>query len=224
MDKMNFKGTIRSIQPRIRLMRSFDESSHSYLGYVIALSGWLMTETETHAPDNSGLEPAESAILFSIAIGPAAQAKHQFRAGDQISGTCVPVVDAQLETADYNKVSRLKKIAAAPDSVQQPPPWLTLLPDLETYRQRGPRRLSSITYKNKCNTCIWGCQMPVEIIIDHWNPGPRHYRFETFCYGPLSCRLYKAGPNRKVEGRHGMVYIEEDWVDQELTGHRETDE
>jgi hypothetical protein len=38
------------------------------------------------------------------------------------------------------------------------------------------------------------------------------------------CRLYKAGPNRKVEGRNGMVYVEEDWVDEEATGHREMNE
>jgi hypothetical protein len=36
--------------------------------------------------------------------------------------------------------------------------------------------------------------------------------------------LYKAGPNRKVEGRKGMVYVEEDWVDEEAVSHRELDE
>lgn len=67
--------------------------------------------------------------------------------------------------------------------------------------------------------------MPVEIIVDNWNPrGRRKYRFETFCYGPLSCKLYKAGPNRKVEGRGGMVYVEEDWVDEANVAHREMDE
>lgn len=66
--------------------------------------------------------------------------------------------------------------------------------------------------------------MPVEIIIDHWDPLKRKYRFETFCYGPLSCKFYKAGPTRKVEGRKGMVYEEEDWVDEEAVGHRELDE
>jgi len=66
--------------------------------------------------------------------------------------------------------------------------------------------------------------MPVEITIDHWNPGKKKYRFETFCYGSLSCKLYKAGPNRKVEGRNGMVYIEEDWVDEDMTSHRDLDE
>jgi hypothetical protein len=35
MDKLNFKGTITSIQPRIRLTRSFDEASHTYLGLCL---------------------------------------------------------------------------------------------------------------------------------------------------------------------------------------------
>ncbi len=60
--------------------------------------------------------------------------------------------------------------------------------------------------------------MPVEIIIDQWNPGKKKYRFETFCYGPLNYKLYKSGPIRKVPGRNGMVYEEEDWVDEEETG------
>lgn len=69
--------------------------------------------------------------------------------------------------------------------------------------------------------CIWGCRMPVEIIIDHWNPDRRKYRFETFCYGPKSCRFYRAGPTRKVPGRKGMTWEEEDWVDEEATSHRD---
>ena len=59
--------------------------------------------------------------------------------------------------------------------------------------------------------------MAVEMIIDHWNSNQRRYRTETFCYGPLSCSLHKAGPTRKVPGRRGMSYEEEDWVDAEET-------
>jgi hypothetical protein len=47
--------------------------------------------------------------------------------------------------------------------------------------------------------------MPVEMIID----------------GPKSCRFYKAGPTRKVPGRKGMTWEEEDWVDEEATAHRD---
>jgi hypothetical protein len=46
----------------------------------------------------------------------------------------------------------------------------------------------------------------------------------TFCYGPLSCPLYKSGPPRKLPGRRGMTYTEEDWIDDEATSHRSPDE
>lgn len=63
MDKLNFKGTITSIQPRIRLTRSFDEASHTYLGYAIKIAGTIYAEETT----------------FSIGIGKAAQAKFNFK-------------------------------------------------------------------------------------------------------------------------------------------------
>ena len=66
--------------------------------------------------------------------------------------------------------------------------------------------------------------MPVEITLDHWNPDQRRYRVETFCYGPLSCPAYKAGPTRKVPGRNGTIFEEPDWVDVEATSHRHPDE
>ena len=62
--------------------------------------------------------------------------------------------------------------------------------------------------------------MAVEMIIDHWNPSKLRYHTETFCYGPRACPLYRSGPERKVPGRHGMSYTEEDWVDDEATTPR----
>lgn len=208
MAKLQFKGIIISIQPRIRLTRSFDESSHSYLGYALKLTGAIAGDEKD----------------FSIGIGKAAHEKHQFKAGEVISGECVPVGDERLEPVEFYKVSKLKKLSAV-DIIKEGPPWETIPPDLDTYRGRGHRRLAARTYDTKCSTCIWGCRMPVEIIVDNWNPrGRKKYRLETFCYGPLSCKFYKPGPNRKVEGRSGMVYVEEDWVDEMQTAHREPDE
>ena len=66
--------------------------------------------------------------------------------------------------------------------------------------------------------------MPVEIIVDHWNPTRKRYREETFCYGPLSCLLYRPGPTRKVPGRQGMTWEEQDWVDQDAVAHRDADD
>jgi len=209
MDKLAFEGVITSVQPRIRLNRSFDEASHTYLGYAIFLQGTI------------GAEERE----FSIGVGKAAHEKHQFRIGDRLSGFCLPVLDERKEPVEFYKVSGLKKLATSSIEPEAPPPWHDLCPDLETYRSRGHRRLDARTYAAKCQSCMWGCRMPVEIIIDNWNPkGKVNYRMETFCYGPLSCKLYKAGPKRQVEGRAGMVYVEEDWVDEMQVEHRGPDE
>jgi hypothetical protein len=208
MTKYTFKGIITSIQPRIRLTRSFDEASHTYLGYAIKIAGTIDNQDTT----------------FSIGIGKAAQAKFNFKVNDVISGACLTVPDPDMEPVDYYKVSKLAK-AAEGEQGSTSAPWELVPPELEVYRARGHRRLATRTYEVKCSSCMWGCRMPVEIIVDNWNPrGKRKYRFETFCYGPLSCKLYKAGPNRKVQGRNGMVYVEEDWVDQMMTEHRDPDE
>lgn len=129
-----------------------------------------------------------------------------------------------MEPVEYYKVSKIKVISNG-EQGSNSSPWELVPPKLEIYRERGHRRLAARTYDNKCSSCIWGARMPVEIIVDNWKPrGRRKYRFETFCYGPLGCKLYKAGPNRRVEGRNGIVYIEEDWVDQMAVEHREEDE
>lgn len=144
---------------------------------------------------------------------------------DIISGECVPVLDPDTEPTDYYKVSKLKLITRSTTIINTSSPWELVPPELELYRERGHRRLAARTYHTKCSSCMWGARMPVEIIVDNWNPrGRRKYRFETFCYGPLSCKLYKAGPNRKVEDRNGMVYVEEDWVDAMNVEHRGEDE
>jgi 1,2-phenylacetyl-CoA epoxidase catalytic subunit len=76
-NKFIFKGTITSIQPRIRLTRSFDEASHTYLGYAIKIAGTIDDEETT----------------FSIGIGKAAQAKFNLKVNDVISGKCLSVPD-----------------------------------------------------------------------------------------------------------------------------------
>lgn len=96
-----FKGTIISIQPRIRLTRSFDESSHTYLGYAITLDGEIDTQNTT----------------FSVGIGKVAHAKHQFKVNDIISGECVPVPDPDTEPTEYYKVSKLKLITRSTPSL-----------------------------------------------------------------------------------------------------------
>jgi hypothetical protein len=157
-------------------------------------------------------------------VGKGAHAKYGFKTGDVVSGEGIPVADSRLETAELYKVSNLRVTARGNGEDSGPPPWHGVPPELPVYRERGHRRLAARTFDKKCASCIWGCRMAVEMIIDHWNPSQRRYRTETFCYGPLSCPRHKAGPTRKVPGRRGMVYEEEDWVDDGETCHREPDE
>jgi len=206
--KVKWSGTLTSVQPRIRLMRSFDERSHTYLGYLLRIIGEVEGVTRE----------------FIVAIGKGAQAKHDFRSGDRVTGVSEPVSDVRLEVAEFYKTSGLRLLERRSNETAEAPPWLGVVPDLETYRRRGHQRLASRTYDAKCRDCLWACRMPVEMIIDHWNPSRKKYRFETFCYGPKSCSFYSSGPTRKVPGRRGMTWEEEDWVDEEETAHRSMDE
>jgi hypothetical protein len=192
--KVVWSGVIIAVQPRIRLTRSFDERSHSYLGYLLRIQGSI----------------GEAVSEFRVGLGSGAHAKHQFRIGDSIEGVGLRVRDPQLEMADVYRVSKLKILRRSDDS-DSAAPWHRVPPPLPIYRERGHRRLATATYESKCQSCMWGCAMPVEIIVDHWNPERRRYRTETFCYGPLSCPLYRSGPTRKV--RAGM-----EWSTKSLTG------
>jgi len=206
--KVFWSGKIISIQPRIRLTRSFDQRSHNYLGYLLTVQGLAGGEERT----------------FIVAIGKEAQAKYQFETGDTASGRSEFVEDVRTEVAEYYKTSELKLVEKRREPAGSPPPWMGLPPPLEIYRQRGHRRLDPRTYTTRCAACILGCRMAVEMIIDHWNPRQKRYREETFCYGPRSCPLYKAGPTRKVPGRKGMIWEEEDWIDEDAVSHRGMDE
>ena len=44
MSKIPWSGTIISVQPRIRLWRSFDQRGHSYLGYSLIIDGRIGDE------------------------------------------------------------------------------------------------------------------------------------------------------------------------------------
>ncbi len=208
-NKIRWSGVLTSVQPRIHLSRSFDQRSHSYLGYVLRIDGDIGGERRQ----------------FLVAVGKSAHAKHQFHVGDNVSGVGIPVADRRRETAELYKVSQLKVLSRATNETSgEGPPWRDIAPELPVYRARGHRRLATRTFKSKCQSCIWASQMAVEMIIDHWDPHQRRYRTETVCYGPLSCSLYKAGPTRKVPGRRGMTFEEEDWIDQDATSHRSPDE
>lgn len=137
--KLPWTGVLVSVQPRIRLSRSFDERAHSYLGFVLGVAA----------------EPNLSAE-FVVALGNAAQAKHEFRRGDLVSGEGVPVADERLEVADLYKASKLQVISRAASPALIGPPWQGAPPPLEVYRQRGHCRLDVKTCAAKCSTStLW---------------------------------------------------------------------
>ena len=208
IEKIPWSGQLIAIQARIRLLRSFSERHHNYQGYVLRIKGICDNETRE----------------FLIAVGKGAHEKNRFCSDMKLSGLSVSVSNPRLETAEYYKTSQIRIKKNSSDLPTQEPPYLGIPPDLNIYRSRGHRRLDPKTYQSKCLRCIWGCKMPVDIIIDHWNSSKRKYRFETFCYGPKSCPLYKAGVTRKVPGRKGMIWEEENWVDEDATFHRGLDD
>jgi hypothetical protein len=139
-----WQGTLVGIQPRIRLTRSFDERSHTYLGYALRLDGAI--------GDRRG--------EFLVGIGSGTQAKHRFRAGDVIQGESDPVPDPRTEPVDFYKTVRLKLVARGPEGPPSPPPpWVGVPPELPVYRERGHRRLDAKTYESRCRVCLWGCRM-----------------------------------------------------------------
>lgn len=206
--KVEWRGIVTSVQPRFRLGRSFDQRHHEYLGFALRVRGEIDGESTT----------------AWFGVGKAAHAKHGFHVGQVALGWAEPVADPRTEVVEYYKVSRIS-VKEGPAPANAPPPWHGVAPAIEVYRERGHRRLAPRTYASEaCSSCIWGVHMPVELIIDHWNPDEKKYRTETFCYGPKSCRFYRPGPSRKVPGRSGMTFDEEDWVDEEETAHRGPDD
>ena len=90
------------MQPRIRLTRSFDQRSHTYQGYLLRPQGTI------------GDDQRECLV----AVGEAAHAEHQFRAGDRVSGEGVPVADPHTEVAELYKVGKLKVLEPVRSSFQ----------------------------------------------------------------------------------------------------------
>jgi hypothetical protein len=106
-EKIHWNGLLISVQPRIRLGRSFDQRSHTYLGYALKVHGRVGEETRE----------------FLVGVGEGAHAKHQFRSGDTASGEALRVADPRLETVEFYKVSNLKVTSSDVQKDTQPPPW-----------------------------------------------------------------------------------------------------
>lgn len=195
--KIAFSGIICAVKARIRLIRSYDEVHHAYLGYVLVMDGTI----------------AGTKCQFRVAIGEKTHLKNQFRIGDEISSETLQVEQPKSEWAEYYKVSGLEIIRRGPDSEERPPdPKGGIALALSVYRSNGHLRLDARTYENHCQICPWGLVMATEIIIDHWNPDKKKWRFETHCYGPRECQYYRPGKARIVQGRK----LEMKWVDDDF--------
>lgn len=107
MTKLSWSGRIISVQPRIRLTRSFDQRSHTYLGYSLVTEGVIDGQ-----PDQ-----------FSIGIGKAAHQRHQFQVGDEVRGESLPVADVRLEPVAYYQTSKLKVLSRFAGTADPSPPW-----------------------------------------------------------------------------------------------------
>ena len=77
VEKILWSGVLTSVQPRIRLNRSFDQRSHTDQGYVLRVRGSV------------GGEERE----FLVGVGEAAHTRYQVKVGDTLSGEALPVAN-----------------------------------------------------------------------------------------------------------------------------------
>jgi hypothetical protein len=183
MEKLTWSGAILSIQPRSNVWRyRIDNRTHSLTGYNLFLDGIANGESK----------------LFAVAISEKQQQTVGFRIGDEASGTGWTKKYPQWEYADYYRVGALKRVKSnnTPADESNAPPWTGDPPDMATYEWRGCRVLSKASWKGKCFKCKWATMANVTIEFD-WGVRQK-WRFESFCYGPKSCKLYKRGAEPMV--------------------------
>lgn len=207
--KVNWQGEIISIQPRTRVWRYLtDNRTHYYLGYNLFISG----------SSSDGKE------RFTVAISEKQQLKILFRIGDVVEGTAWTKQYEEREFADFYKAGSLRLLNRAAVSLEMmPPPWIMAPPTMQVYEERGARLLSKSLWETKCFKCLWANMANVEIQWD-FDKNIKKYRFETFCYGPKSCKFYKMGRPRSVPYKNRGSAIDDGWLDDICTEGRDEDE
>lgn len=207
-EKISFQGTVLSVQPRSNVWRyRLDNRTHSLTGYNIFLTGVAEGEEKK----------------FVVAISEKQQMKLRCHIGDVISGTGWTKKYPDLEYADYYRAGALKKAKEGPAvNSESSEPWTDEVPELSVYDWRGCRLLDKICWNKKCFTCKWAAMANVTIEYN-WGVSQK-FRFESFCYGPKNCSLYKMGRPRAVPDKQlGSVY-DEGWLDDICTENRGDDE
>jgi hypothetical protein len=207
-EKVEWHGVILSIQPRTTVWRYvLDNRTHYHIGYNLFLDG---EAGGTNAP-------------FSVAISEKQQMKLGFRIGDDVRGTAWTKQYEVTDYADYYRAGGFKVLKRSEQNiVAMPPPYLLPPPDMATYYWRGARMLSKACWKGKCFQCIWANMAAVEIEYN-WGVSKK-YRFESFCYGPKSCKLYKMGKPRAVSYKNRGTFYDEGWLDDICTENRGWDD
>ena len=130
VEKIPWQGLVLAVQPRIRLTRSFDQRSHTYLGYALLIRGSVGQETRE----------------FLLGVGQGTHAKHRFQLGNVLSGDALPVPDPRLETVEFYQVTGLK--VAPPQTLQAPPPPMAR--GGAAARSLSPTRTSASCRANLC--------------------------------------------------------------------------
>lgn len=206
--KISYEGTVISVQPRSNVWRyRLDNRTHSHTGYNIFLTGIADGEERE----------------FVIAISEKQQEKHRFHIGDVIKGTGWTKMYPELEYADYYRAGGLKKLSAAEViKDEKGAPWTGEVPALSVYEWRGCRMLDKKRWGSKCKTCKWACMANVTIEYN-WGVSQK-FRFETFCYGPKSCKNYAMGRPRAVPYKDCGSSYDEAWLDDICTENRDWDD
>lgn len=207
--KINWQGEIVSIQPRTRVWRYLTHNrTHYHLGYNIFIEGCS----------------SDGKKNFTVAISEKQQLKDLFRIGDVIQGTAWTKKYKEREFADYYRAASLKILNKSADNLRiMPPPCVMMPPKMQIYEERGARLLSKSQWKTKCFKCIWANMANVEIQWD-FDKDIKKYRFETFCYGPKSCRFYKMGRPRSVPYKNREADVDYGYLDELCTEGRDEDE
>ncbi|MDD4078023.1 MAG: hypothetical protein PHT03_08670, partial [Bacilli bacterium] len=162
---------------------------------------------------------------FVVAISEKQLQDSSFRIGDVIKGTAWTKMYPEREYADYYRTGALTRIIAAAGNTPvniNLPPWRITPPDLKTYEWRGARMLSLKSWKNECFQCVWANMANVTIEYN-WGKTQKH-RFESFCYGPKSCKLYKMGRPRAVPYKGRDTCYDDGELDKLCTENRDDDE
>lgn len=207
-NKIKWKGVIKSIQPRTRVWRYITHNrTHYHIGYNIFLTG----------------ESEEGLTEFVIAISEKQQQKQNFRIGDIISGTSWTKMYPKREFADYYRTGSLKILKRNEFNKETSSPWTGDLPSMDVYEYRGARMLSKSSWKRKCFTCYWATMSNVEIQWD-FDKNIKRYRFESFCYGPKSCKYYNPGKGRSVPYKNMDPAVDSGYLDEICTEERDWDD